>query len=167
MYNSKKLILVVATNKVMKINEEYIYKFLNSWKNGVIAIGSVYQSDGDFISKARDFIDKHYAFDESNVLFKPTFTKEIIFRNDKQSALSYFINGDIDEDNGFAIKPWKSIDALDVHFMLEDKISVVMGVLKLKPLRESGEAKIAFTFVLDTFDGDIKIKVHHSSPIIS
>ena len=84
-------------------------------------------------------------------------------------TLSYynhnFINGDIDEDNGFAIKPWKSIDALDVHFMLEDKISVVMGVLKLKPLNESGDTKIAFTFVLDTFDGDIKIKVHHSSPI--
>jgi len=49
--------------------------------------------------------------------------------------------------------------------MLEEKISVVMGVLNLKPLHESGDTKIAFTFVLDTFDGDIKIKVHHSSPI--
>ena len=108
---------------------------------------------------------RHYAFNQTKVLFKPTFTKEIIFRNDKQSALSYFINGDIDEDSGFAIKPWKSIDALDVHFMLEEKISVVMGVLNLKPLHESEDTKIAFTFVLDTFDGDIKIKVHHSSPI--
>ncbi|MDC1124177.1 phosphoribosyl-AMP cyclohydrolase [Gammaproteobacteria bacterium] len=147
------------------MNNNDVMKFLNSWKNGVINIGNKFLEDSNYVDEAELFLDQHYAFNQTKVLFKPTFTKEIIFRNDKQGALSYFINGDIDEDNGFAIKPWKSIDALDVHFMLEDKISVVMGVLKLKPLNESGDTKIAFTFVLDTFDGDIKIKVHHSSPI--
>ena len=147
------------------MNNNDVIKFLNSWKDGVINIGNKFLEDSNYVDEAELFLDQHYAFNQTKVLFKPTFTKEIIFRNDKQSALSYFINGDIDEDNGFAIKPWKSIDALDVHFMLEDKISVVMGVLRLKPLNESGDTKIAFTFVLDTFDGDIKIKVHHSSPI--
>ncbi|MGB2343419.1 MAG: hypothetical protein ACPH6C_03535, partial [Gammaproteobacteria bacterium] len=72
------------------MNKENIYEFLNSWKDGVISIGSVYKSDDDYKKEAASFIDKHYAFDESNVLFKPTFTKQVIFRNNKEDALSYF-----------------------------------------------------------------------------
>ena len=50
------------------MNKENIYEFLNSWKDGVISIGSVYKSDDDYKKEAASFIDKHYAFDESNVL---------------------------------------------------------------------------------------------------
>ncbi len=89
------------------MNKENIYEFLNSWKDGVISIGSIYKLDDDYKKEAASFIDKHYAFDESNVLFKPTFTKQVIFRNNKEDALSYFIKGNIIEDNGFAIKPWE------------------------------------------------------------
>ncbi|MDC3359974.1 phosphoribosyl-AMP cyclohydrolase [Gammaproteobacteria bacterium] len=147
------------------MNNNDVIKFLNSWKDGVIGIGNKFIEDANYIDEAKLFLDRHYAFDNTKVLFKPTFTKEVIFRNDKESALSYFINGDIAEDNGFAIKPWKSIDALDINFMLEEKVSVVMGVLNLKPYHKGLDTKIAFTFVLDIFNGDIKIKAHHSSPI--
>ena len=63
------------------MSSNQIEHFLNSWKDGVISIGSVYKSDDDYKKEAASFIDKHYAFDESNVLFKPTFTKQVIFRN--------------------------------------------------------------------------------------
>jgi hypothetical protein len=149
------------------MNEANIYKFLNSWKDGVIGIGSVFKSDGDYKKEATSFIDKHYAFDESNVLFKPTFTKQVIFRNNKEDALSYFIKGDIIEDNGFAIKPWKSIEPLEIHINIEDNFSIAMGVLELSPFSDENPTKIAFTFILDEFDNGIKIKAHHSSPIIS
>lgn len=149
------------------MNEANIYEFLNSWKDGVIGIGSVYKSDGDYKKEATSFIDKHYAFDESNVLFKPTFTKQVIFRNNKEDALSYFIKGDIIEDNGFAIKPWKSIEPLEIHINIEDNFSIAMGVLELSPFSDENPTKIAFTFILDEFDNGIKIKAHHSSPIIS
>jgi len=149
------------------MNEANVYVFLNSWKDGVIGIGSVYKSDGDYKKEAASFIDKHYAFDESNVLFKPTFTKKVIFRNNKQDALSYFIKGDIIEDNGFAIKPWKSIEPLEIHINIEDNFSITMGVLELSPFNDENPTKIAFTFILDEFDNGIKIKAHHSSPIIS
>jgi hypothetical protein len=149
------------------MNEANIYKFLNSWKDGVIGIGSVFKSDGDYKKEATSFIDKHYAFNESNVLFKPTFTKQVIFRNNKEDALSYFIKGDIIEDNGFAIKPWKSIDPLEIHINIEDNFSIAMGVLELSPFSDENPTKIAFTFILDEFDNGIKIKAHHSSPIIS
>ena len=149
------------------MNEASIYEFLNSWKDGVIGIGSVYKSDGDYKKEATSFIDKHYAFNESNVLFKPTFTKQVIFRNNKEDALSYFIKGDIIEDNGFAIKPWKSIEPLEIHINIEDNFSIAMGVLELSPFSDENPTKIAFTFILDEFDNGIKIKAHHSSPIIS
>ena len=149
------------------MNEANIYEFLNSWKDGVIGVGSVYKSDGDYKKEATSFIDKHYAFNESNVLFKPTFTKQVIFRNNKEDALSYFIKGDIIEDNGFAIKPWKSIEPLEIHINIEDNFSIAMGVLELSPFSDENPTKIAFTFILDEFDNGIKIKAHHSSPIIS
>jgi hypothetical protein len=149
------------------MNEANIYEFLNSWKDGVIGIGSVFKSDGDYKKEATSFIDKHYAFNESNVLFKPTFTKQVIFRNNKEDALSYFIKGDIIEDNGFAIKPWKSIEPLEIHINIEDNFSIAMGVLELSPFSDENPTKIAFTFILDEFDNGIKIKAHHSSPIIS
>ena len=149
------------------MNKENIYEFLNSWKDGVISIGSIYKSDDDYKKEAASFIDKHYAFDESNVLFKPTFTKQVIFRNNKEDALSYFIKGNIIEDNGFAIKPWKSIEPLEIHINIEESFSIAMGVLELSPFSDENPTKIAFTFILDKFDGAIKIKAHHSSPINS
>ena len=149
------------------MNKENIYEFLNSWKDGVISIGSAYKSDDDYKKEAASFIDKHYAFDDSNVLFKPTFTKQVIFRNNKEDALSYFIKGNIIEDNGFAIKPWKSIKPLEVHINIEENFSIAMGVLELSPFNDENLTKIAFTFILDEFDGAIKIKAHHSSPINS
>ena len=41
------------------MNKENIYEFLNSWKDGVISIGSVYKSDDDYKKEAASFIDKH------------------------------------------------------------------------------------------------------------
>jgi hypothetical protein len=166
MYNAKNYKLE-SIIKLIKMNEANIYEFLNSWKDGVIGIGSVYKLDGDYKKEATSFIDKHYAFNESNVLFKPTFTKQVIFRNNKEDALSYFIKGDIIEDNGFAIKPWKSIEPLEIHINIEDNFSIAMGVLELSPFSDENPTKIAFTFILDEFDNGIKIKAHHSSPIIS
>ena len=52
------------------MNEANIYEFLNSWKDGVIGIGSVFKSDGDYKKEATSFIDKHYAFNESNELIQ-------------------------------------------------------------------------------------------------
>ena len=89
------------------INKDEVLSFLDSWKSGVVNIGQTYTENNDFVSVAKDFISKHYNFNEGEVLFKPTFTKEVIFRNNKEDALSYFVKGNIPEYKGFAIKPWK------------------------------------------------------------
>ena len=147
------------------INSIEVEDFLNSWKDGVIAIGIAYQEGSDYREKARAFIATHYAFDIGEVLFKPTFAKDVVFRNNFEDALSYFVSGKISEDSGFAIKPWEAIEALEVNFILEDNLCAVMGVLDLKPLNSKNKTKISFTFILVKDNGNLKIKVHHSSEI--
>ena len=149
------------------INKDEVVSFLDSWKSGVVNIGQTYTENNDFVSVAKDFISKHYNFNEGEVLFKPTFTKEVIFRNNKEDALSYFVKGNITEDNGFAIRPWEKIGLLDINIIIENGYCFCMGVLELFPLSKDEKTKVAFTFILvkDTND-NLKIKVHHSSPII-
>ena len=88
---------------------EKIDEFLSSWSKSVIEIGKIHREGGDYIKSAKLFLDTHYAFEETDVLFKPTFTKEVVFRNNKKDALSYFVGKDISEDNGFALKPWSQL----------------------------------------------------------
>ena len=59
------------------MEKKIIKEFLNSWKEGVIEIGSAYQKGGNFTDVAEIFIEKHYAFSETNVLFKPLNEDEV------------------------------------------------------------------------------------------
>ena len=97
-----------------KITE--IKNFLNSWKDGVIEIGRIYLDKGDYVKQADKFLSHHYAFDTEKVLFKPTFTKEVIFRNKKDLAMSYFVGGNVNEDKGFALKPWQEISLIEMDY---------------------------------------------------
>ena len=151
--------------KYNDINSIEVEDFLNSWKDGVIDIGIAYQEGNDYREKARGFIEKHYAFDIGDVLFKPTFTNDVVFRNNLEDALSYFVSGDISEDSGFAIKPWEDIKASELNFIIEDNLCAVMGVFNLKPLNSENKTKITFTFILVKDNDKFKIKVHHSSEI--
>ena len=148
-----------------EINSIEVKDFLNSWKDGVIDIGIAYQEGIDYREKARTFIETHYAFDTGDVLFKPTFSNDVVFRNNLEDALSYFVTGDISEDSGFAIKPWEDIKTSEVSFILEHNLCAVMGVLHLKPLNSENKTKIAFTFILVKDNDKFKIKIHHSSEI--
>ena len=148
------------------IESNKINDFLNSWKDGIIRIGKVYLENGDYKKSAEKFVETHYAFDSESVLFKPTFTKEVIFRNSKDKALSYFIGGNIDEDHGFALKPWDKISIDELNILEENELKISMGIFKLKPVNKKEIISVAFTFVLTENNDTLKIKVHHSSPII-
>jgi len=146
----------------MAINETDVKLFVDSWKQGVLDIKNVYDNKGDYQEQASKFLKTHYLFETESVLFKPTLTREEIFRNSFDRALSYFIGGDIDEDKGFAIQEWESIDTDQINILIEDELIIAMGVLSFK----SDEVlKVAFTFMLKESNSDLKIKVHHSSLI--
>ena len=147
------------------MSSNQIEHFLNSWKDGVIEIGRIHLEGGDYKKSAELFVSTHYAFDSEEVLFKPTFTKEVIFRNSKDLALSYFIGGEVAEDKGFALKPWEEIRLEELNIIEQDNLMVAMGTLNFKPLKLEENTLIAFTFLLIDADDSLKIKVHHYSPI--
>ena len=147
------------------MNKKIVEGFMNSWTAGVIEIGRMHQEGGDFTLSAENFIEEHYAFSDENILFKPTFTSENIFRNTKDEALSYFIKGDISEDKGFALKPWERIELDELNCLLEENLTASMGTLLFKPLNEEEVTKVAFTFIFTMINNSLKIKIHHSSPI--
>jgi len=146
----------------MVINETDVKLFVDSWKQGVLDIRNVYDNKGNYREQASKFLKTHYLFETESVLFKPTLTREEIFRNSFDRALSYFIGGDIDEDKGFALQEWKSINTDQINILIEDVLVIAMGVLSFK----SDEVlKVAFTFILKENNSGLKIKVHHSSLI--
>lgn len=140
-------------------------QFLHSWKEGVIEIGKTYLDGADYKKCAEEFLSTHYAFAHDKVLFKPTFTKEVIFRNSQEQALSYFVKGDIKEDNGFALKPWEAIELVELNVLPENNFIIAMGALSFKPYDSDANTLVAFTFLLASYEGLLKIKAHHSSPI--
>ena len=149
------------------ILEKDINDFLASWTEGILGIGKAFRNNKNYKEIAMVFIQKHYAFENEKVLFKPTYTSDVIFRNKVDEALSYFISGNITEDSGFAIKPWQSISSSDINFLIEDHLCAVMGVLELKSEVTENITKIAFTFILKKTGQKLKIKIHHSSEISS
>ena len=148
------------------MDESKIKEFLSSWTKGVIEIGKAYSNKEDFEKEALRFLSKHYAFKTQQILFKPTFTKEKIFRNSLEEALSYFIKGEFTEDNGFALKPWEEINLKELNILNEENLSSAMGTLSFKPVSSSDTTLVAFTFVFCLEEEEIKIKIHHSSPIL-
>ena len=147
------------------MDSKKINGFLSSWCEGVIQIGKTYLEGGDFNQRALNFLSAHYAFDEMDVLFKPTFTKQAVFRNNIKDALSYFVGGDISEDNGFALKPWEDIQLEELNLLLKTDLTAAMGTLNFKPYDSEETTLVAFTFIFVRVDEGLKIQVHHSSPV--
>ena len=147
------------------MESKQIDEFLSSWCKGVIEIGKTHLEGGDVNQRAEHFLGTHYAFDEMDVLFKPTFTKQAVFRNNIKDALSYFVGGDISEDNGFALKPWEDIQLKELNLLLKTDLTAAMGTLNFKPYDSEETTLVAFTFIFVTVDEGLKIQVHHSSPV--
>ena len=147
------------------MESKQIDEFLSSWCKGVVEIGKTHLEGGDFNQRATHFLSTHYAFDEMDVLFKPTFTKQTVFRNNIKDALSYFVGGDISEDNGFALKPWEDIQLKELNLLLETNLTAAMGTLNFKPYDSEETTLVAFTFIFVSADEGLKIQVHHSSPV--
>ena len=148
------------------MNESQIKEFLDSWVKGVIEIGQAYSKKEDYEKEALKFLSMHYAFKTQQILFKPTFTKEKIFRNSLDEALSYFVKGRFSEDNGFALKPWEEINLQELNILNEKNLSSAMGTLSFKPVSSSETTLVAFTFIFCLEGKEIKIKIHHSSPVL-
>ena len=158
------------TNSNKKLNptairEEDVLSIQKEWADSIISIGKIFLNKGDYKLEAEKTLKKLYAFDISNVLFKPTFASQNQFRNSFEDALSYFVGGNIEEDNGFAIKPWFKIRFSENKIVISRDNAIAMGNYYFTSVEDKkNETKVEYTFgYIKDKKGNLRINLHHSS----
>ena len=148
----------------MKISEQDIIKAQELWAENIINIGKIYLEKGDYKDYARKFVKNFYAYDTGKVLFKPTLASKNQFRNTFDDALSYFVKGSIQEDEGFALKCWDNIRYEDRNIIILDNYAIAMGNYFFKKSYEENEIKVEYTFGYTKQNVQhLVINLHHSS----
>ena len=148
----------------MKISEQDIINAQVLWADNIIKIGKIYSERGNYKDYAHKFIKNLYAYDFGKVLFKPTLASKNQFRNTFDEALSYFIKGSIQEDEGFALKCWNSIRFEDRNIIILDNYAIAMGNYFFKSLNDDNEIKVEYTFgYIKKNMSSLVINLHHSS----
>ena len=145
------------------MTEQDIFKAQNSWSEGIIKMGQISNDRSSLELYVSDFLDRLYNFDDQ-VLFKPTKAKDIQFRNDKNSAISYFIAGndrECNEDKGFALSNWSKITFQNNDIILGEKHAMAMGNYIFE--NKNSKIKVEFSFGYIKVNGLVKINLHHSS----
>ena len=109
--------------------KDLILEYQNKWANGIIEIGKTKNDFEESSSVTTKFINELYDFQNGNVQFKPTKASINQFRNDFDSALSYFIgnNPNFSEDSGFALNPWVNVEFKNESINVYGDIGIAMG----------------------------------------
>jgi hypothetical protein len=147
------------------ITKKQVIEAQQNWGSGVVKIGSLKDTFSECEEYTNDFLDKLYAFDSCDVLFKPTKCADQQFRPSKTEALSYFISGEnraCKEDKGFAINPWTNVRFENTGMILEENRAISMGNYYFTDL-DGNVAKVEYTFGYKLIGGALKIDLHHSS----
>lgn len=145
------------------MTKEDIVEEQKKWSEGIIKMGEISNNRSSLELFVDDFLDKHYNFEEE-VLFKPTKAKKQQFRNDKESAVSYFIAGEnkkCNEDSGFALSKWSKITFNNSDIIINENIGLAMGNYTFE--NNNSQIKVEYSFVYKRINNSIKIILHHSS----
>ncbi|MCI5043508.1 MAG: phosphoribosyl-AMP cyclohydrolase [Aquisalinus sp.] len=167
--SSVAVIAMVATigsasaGSTKSITKEDVIAAQTQWGNGIVAISSVHTEGGNYEARATEHINTLYAYDNTDVMFKPTLAAEDQFRETFDEALSYFIGTEGTEDGGFAIKGWTNVRWENNAVYTDKDSAMAMGNYYFTG-PDGSETKVEYTFgyVLDD-EGDLKINLHHSS----
>ena len=145
------------------ITKEEIIKAQKEWSEGIIKMGEISNNRELLESFVSDFLDDVYNFQEK-VLFKPTKAKIEQFRNNKESAISYFIAGNnkkCKEDNGFALSKWSKIIFENSDIIIRENQGLAMGNYTFE--NNESKIKVEYSFGYIKINKSIKINLHHSS----
>ncbi|MDA9470584.1 hypothetical protein [Enterococcus sp. 5H] len=142
------------------ITQEEVENAQSNWAQALISIGEA----EDPKHRASEVIDNLYNYQDGTVLFKPTKASDIPFRETKEDALSYFVGGKIDEDNGFALEPWADIRFDNHNFILREDTASAAGIYYFTSKKTGEETKVEYTFgYTRDDDGNLRIEIQHSS----
>ena len=142
-----------------------VTKAQNDWAHYVIDIGAQHSKGNDINNLMDRFLSDLYAFEISDVLFKPTKACIKQFRRTREDFVSYFIakNNLHKEDKGFALEPWVKIVFDNFNTIKVDREIISMGNYSFEDC-DGNSIKVEFTFgyIIDDM-GKLRINLHHSS----
>ena len=146
------------------ISKKEIYLYQEKWANGIVSIGKLKDDYVQCKKKTLKFISNLYGFENGTVQFKPTKASDNQFRNNIESALSYFIGGNDSfiEDTGFAINPWSRVEFKNESINIIENIATAMGNYFFTDIK-GNTIKVEYSFVYKKIGDSIKIILHHSS----
>ena len=145
------------------ITEAEVAAAQQAWGEGIVAIGAAYTAGEDYNAAAVDHIERFYAYGEHTILFKPTLAAEDQFRGTFDEALSYFVGGSIEEDNGFAIAPYTAVRWENEATIVDSDSAMAMGNYFFTTT-SGEEVKVEYSFgYVRGEDGTLQIVLHHSS----
>ena len=152
------------TQAYKTISKENIIECQKKWSSYIIEIGQKYLDKEDYKSHANDLVDNLY-YDSQDLLFKPTQANDVPFRNTRDDILSYFVTGKIEEDTGFALKPWSSIEWNNNNFFIRNDTAIVMGRYTFNSIETNTSINADYTFgyIKCEDTGNLHIFLHHSS----
>ena len=144
---------------------DLVIKAQEEWASYVVDIGTQHSKGNDISNLMGNFLNELYAFEISEVLFKPTKASINQFRKTKAEFISYFTaeNKLYKEDKGFALEPWKKIVFDTFNIIKVNNEILSMGNYYFENY-ESKTTKVEFTFgyIVDDVD-KLRINLHHSS----
>jgi len=135
------------------------------WADTVLEIGKAYKKKINLEKLVFELLHNVYAFNYCEVLFKPTLAKYNQFRSTKEEFISYFLgkNKVCKEDNGFAIKNWKSIKFETYKIIKYENYLLSMGNYYFKDDKNKS-LKVEYTFgFIKINKNELRINLHHSS----
>lgn len=146
------------------ISREDILRSQDKWALAIIGVGEAKEDYSKSKKLTSEFLNDLYDFREGKVQFKPTKASKHQFRNDKASAISYFIGGNKSfvEDYGFAMKPWKKIEFFNDTINIYEDIGIAMGNYFFTDY-SGNKIRVEYSFVYLKKDNSVKIILHHSS----
>ena len=149
---------------LLKVTEKEVHDAQTLWAEGIVGIGQVYLDHGDYQAQAIAFLEQLYAYDLTQVLFKPTLAQAQQFRLSFNDALSYFVRGVVAEDTGFAIKPWSNVKFGEQYIQLGGEFAIAMGNYYFTEHDQDEVLKVEFTFCyIKDHQNRLRIVAHHSS----
>ena len=150
---------------VDKKNENIVHITQKKWANVVLNIGKAYIKKASLDNLISELLHNIYAFNYCDVLFKPTLAKYHQFRSTKEEFTSYFLgqNKVCEEDNGFAIKNWKSIEFENYKIVQLNDYLLSMGNYYFIDNNDQS-LKVEYTFgFIKVGNNELRINLHHSS----
>ena len=136
-----------------------------AWGDGIVKIATAHTNGGNYVDIATQHVEQLYAYDLSEVLFKPTMASIDQFRPTFESALSYFVasNGVCEEDSGFAIKGWTAVRFENSGIVINASNAIAMGNYFFTD-KDGSETKVEYTFgYIRDSSSNLRIVLHHSS----